>query len=44
MEVAVACLLVVIAVAATLTLPSVREALRRALRWRRKEQRIEDGA
>jgi uncharacterized membrane protein YdjX (TVP38/TMEM64 family) len=44
MEVAVACLLVVIAVAATLTLPSVRETLRRALRWRRKEQRIEDGA
>src|SRR5215218_350331 len=44
MEVAVACLLVVIAVAAMLTLPSVREALRRALRWRRKEQRIEDGA
>ena len=43
MEVAVACLLVVIAVAAMLTLPGVREALRRALRWRRKEQRTEDG-
>jgi uncharacterized membrane protein YdjX (TVP38/TMEM64 family) len=44
MEVAVAGLLVVVAVAAMLTLPSVREALRRALRWRRRENRIEDGA
>ena len=44
MEVAVACLLVVIAVAAMLTLPSVRMALMRALRWRRREKRIEDGA
>jgi uncharacterized membrane protein YdjX (TVP38/TMEM64 family) len=44
MEVAVAGLLVVIAVAAMLTLPSVREAFGRALRWRRREQRIEDGA
>ena len=44
MEVAVAGVLVVVAVAAMLTLPSVREALRRALRWRRRENRIEDGA
>jgi uncharacterized membrane protein YdjX (TVP38/TMEM64 family) len=44
MEIAVVGLLVVIAFAAMLTLPSVREALRRALRWRRREQRIEDGA
>jgi uncharacterized membrane protein YdjX (TVP38/TMEM64 family) len=44
MEVAVAGVLVVIAVAAMLTLPSVREAFGRALRWRRREQRIEDGA
>gem|GEM_PF-2253025 len=43
MEVAVAGALVVIAVAAMLTLPSVRKALMRALRWRRKEKRIEDG-
>jgi uncharacterized membrane protein YdjX (TVP38/TMEM64 family) len=44
MEVAVAGALVVIAVAAMLTLPSVRTALMRALRWRRREKRIEDGA
>jgi uncharacterized membrane protein YdjX (TVP38/TMEM64 family) len=44
MEVAVAGGLVVIAVAAMLTVPSVREALRRVLRWRRREERIEDGA
>jgi uncharacterized membrane protein YdjX (TVP38/TMEM64 family) len=44
MEVAVAGALVVIAVAAMLTLPSVRMALMRALRWRRREKRIEDGA
>jgi uncharacterized membrane protein YdjX (TVP38/TMEM64 family) len=42
MEVAVACLLVVIAVAAMLTVRSVREALMRALRWRRKEKRLEE--
>jgi heme exporter protein D len=44
MEVAVAGALVVIAVAAMLTVPSVRAALRRVLRWRRREERIEDGA
>ncbi|MDQ2672081.1 MAG: VTT domain-containing protein [Actinomycetota bacterium] len=43
MEVAVAGGLVVIAVAAMLTVRSVREALMRALRWRRREKRIEDG-
>src|SRR5918995_2625978 len=43
MEVAVAGALVVVAVAAMLTLPSVRMALMRALRWRRREKRIEDG-
>ena len=43
MEVAVAGALVVVAVAAMLTLPSVRKALMRALRWRRREKRIEDG-
>jgi uncharacterized membrane protein YdjX (TVP38/TMEM64 family) len=42
MEVAVACVLVVIAVAAMLTVRSVREALMRALRWRRKEKRMEE--
>ena len=42
MEVAVACVLVVIAVAAMLTVRSVREALMRALRWRRKEKRLEE--
>jgi uncharacterized membrane protein YdjX (TVP38/TMEM64 family) len=42
MEVAVACVLVVIAVAAMLTVQSVREALMRALRWRRKETRLEE--
>lgn len=42
MEVAVACVLVVIAVAAMLTVQSVREALMRALRWRRKEKRLEE--
>src|ERR671912_1128967 len=42
MEVAVACLLVVIAVAAMLTVRSVREALMRALRWRRREKRLEE--
>ena len=40
MEVAVASGLVVIAVAAMLTMPSVREALMRALRWRRKEKSV----
>src|ERR671912_2995714 len=44
MEVAVACLLVVIAVAAMLTLRSIREALMRALRWRRRETRLNEGA
>jgi uncharacterized membrane protein YdjX (TVP38/TMEM64 family) len=44
MEVAVAGGLVVIAVAAMLTRRSIREALMRALRWRRRENRIEDGA
>lgn len=44
MEVAVAGGLVVIAVAAMLTLRSVREALMRALRWRRREKRLEDGS
>lgn len=43
MEVVVAGGLVVIAVAAMLTVRSVREALMRALRWRRREKRIEDG-
>ena len=43
MEVAVACVLVVIAVAAMLTVRSVREALMRALRWRRREKRLEEG-
>src|ERR687897_990298 len=43
MEVAVAGGLVVIAVAAMLTRQNVREALMRALRWRRREKRIEDG-
>ena len=43
MEVAVACVLVVIAVAAMLTVPSVRAALMRALRWRRREKRLEEG-
>jgi uncharacterized membrane protein YdjX (TVP38/TMEM64 family) len=43
MEVAVAGGLVVIAVAAMLTRRNVREALMRALRWRRREKRIEDG-
>jgi uncharacterized membrane protein YdjX (TVP38/TMEM64 family) len=43
MEVAVAGGLVVIAVAALLTRRNVREALMRALRWRRREKRIEDG-
>jgi uncharacterized membrane protein YdjX (TVP38/TMEM64 family) len=42
MEVAVACVLVVIAVAAMLTVRSVREALMRALRWRRREKRLEE--
>jgi uncharacterized membrane protein YdjX (TVP38/TMEM64 family) len=42
MEVAVACVLVVIAVAAMLTVPSVRAALMRALRWRRREKRLEE--
>jgi uncharacterized membrane protein YdjX (TVP38/TMEM64 family) len=42
MEVAVACVLVVIAVAAMLTLRSVREALMRALKWRRREKRLEE--
>jgi uncharacterized membrane protein YdjX (TVP38/TMEM64 family) len=42
MEVAVACLLVAIAVAAMLTLRSVREALMRALRWTRREKRLEE--
>ena len=44
MEVAVACVLVVIAVAAMLTVRSVREALMRALRWRRREKRLEEGS
>jgi uncharacterized membrane protein YdjX (TVP38/TMEM64 family) len=43
MEVAVAGGLVVIAVAAMLTRRNVREALMRALRWRRREKLIEDG-
>jgi uncharacterized membrane protein YdjX (TVP38/TMEM64 family) len=43
MEVAVAGGLVVISVAAMLTLPSVRKALTRVLRWRRREKRIEEG-
>jgi uncharacterized membrane protein YdjX (TVP38/TMEM64 family) len=43
MEVAVAGGLVVIAVAAMLTVRSVREALMSALRWRRREKRMEDG-
>jgi uncharacterized membrane protein YdjX (TVP38/TMEM64 family) len=43
MEVAVAGGLVVIAVAAMLTRRNVREALMRALRWRRREKRIENG-
>jgi heme exporter protein D len=34
--------LVVIAVAAMLTVRSVREALMRALRWRRREKRLEE--
>jgi uncharacterized membrane protein YdjX (TVP38/TMEM64 family) len=42
MEVAVACVLVVIAVAAMLTVRSVREALMRALKWRRREKRLEE--
>ena len=42
MEIAVACVLVVIAVAAMLTVRSVREALMRALRWRRREKRLEE--
>src|ERR671912_334078 len=41
MEVAVAGVLVVISVAALLTLQSIREALMRALRWRRREKRLE---
>jgi uncharacterized membrane protein YdjX (TVP38/TMEM64 family) len=41
MEVAVAALLVVIAVLAMLTLPSVRKALKRVLQWTRREERIE---
>jgi heme exporter protein D len=44
MEVAVAGGLVVLAVAAVLTVPSVRKALKRVLRWMRREERIEDGA
>ena len=44
MEVAVAGGLVVIAVAALLTRRNVREALVRALRWRRRENRLEEGA
>ena len=43
MEVAVAGGLVVISVAAMLTLPSVRKAFMRVLRWRRREKRIEEG-
>jgi heme exporter protein D len=42
MEVAVAVALVVIAVLAMLTLPSVRKALKRVLQWMRKEKRIEN--
>ena len=44
MEVAVAGGLVVISVAALLTLRSIREALMRALRWRRRETRLNEGA
>jgi uncharacterized membrane protein YdjX (TVP38/TMEM64 family) len=44
MEVAVAGALVVAAVVAMLTVPSVRKALKRALWWRRRENQIEDGA
>src|ERR671912_1840544 len=44
MEVAVAGGLVVISVAALLTLQSIREALMRALRWRRRETRLNEGA
>ena len=42
MEVAVAVGLVVIALAAMLTLPSVRKALKRVLQWMRREERIEN--
>ena len=42
MEVAIAIGLVVIAVAAMLTLPSVRQALKRVLRWTHREERIEE--
>jgi uncharacterized membrane protein YdjX (TVP38/TMEM64 family) len=42
MEVAVAVGLVVIAVVAMLTLPSVRKALKRVLQWMRREERIEN--
>jgi uncharacterized membrane protein YdjX (TVP38/TMEM64 family) len=44
MEVAVAGGLVVIAVAAMLTVPSVRNAFKRVLRWRRRENQLEEGA
>jgi len=44
MEVAVAGGLVVISVAALLTQRSIREALMRALRWRRRETRLNEGA
>jgi len=44
MEVAVAVVLVVIAVLAMLTLPSVRKALKRVVKWMRREEQIEGGA
>src|SRR5919112_1085896 len=44
MEVAVAVGLVVIAVVAMLTLPSVRRALKGVLKWMRREEQIEGGA
>lgn len=44
MEVAVAGALVVVAVVAMLTVPSVRKALKRVLWWRRREKQVENGA